>query len=262
MSASASSLAPHQREFLTHNGFLTLDAITTRGELTWLRQAYEDLFERRAGWEEGDQFDLAGDEQDGRATLPQLLNPSRYEPRLKRTTFLRRAQAIARQVFGEDLLAEYGEHMIYKPALTGPETPWHQDQAYHDPDKVFRSLNFWMPLDDASVESGCMQFVPGSHRLDVLPHHSIGDNPAVHGLEVDRPEAFAPYAAACPVPAGGCTLHSAYTLHYAGANTSATPRRAYILVFRARPVAREAPIDNYWMREKRTAGMQRASKVA
>jgi ectoine hydroxylase-related dioxygenase (phytanoyl-CoA dioxygenase family) len=144
--------------------------------------------------------------------------------------------------------ADYFDHMIFKPACHGAATPWHQDQAYHDPTLRYRNINFWMPLDDATIDSGCMQFVPGSHRLDVLPHHHIGDDPSVHGLEADNQQSLARYAVACPVPAGGCTMHAAYTLHYAGANTSAAPRRAYILVFRATPTKRDKPVNNYWMR--------------
>jgi hypothetical protein len=254
------SLEPHQLGFLEHNGFLSLDAITTADEIERMRGIYERLFQERAGWEDGNQFDLGGDERNDQPRLPQLLNPSHYAPELRRTRFVENAGSIARQVLGDDLLDGYREQMIYKPAQHGPATPWHQDQAYHDPGLTFRSINFWMPLDDATVQSGCMQFVPGSHRLDVLPHRSIGGNPAVHGLELAEPERYAPYAVACPIPAGGCTLHAAYMLHYTGPNTSHVPRRAYTLVFAARPTNRDTPVDNHWMREKRTGRMERQER--
>lgn len=258
MTAPTTQLRPHQQEFFNHNGFLTLDRITTEEELANLRVVYDRLFEERAGWDEGQQFDLGGNEDDDRPKLPQILQPSKYAPELVETSFYLNARAIAAQVLGPQIEDDYGEHMIYKPAEYGATTPWHQDQAYHDPTLRYRNINFWMPLDDATLESGCMQFVPGSHRKDVLPHHSIGNDPAVHGLEVDDPERHAAYAVACPVPAAGCTMHAAYTLHYAAANTSPRPRRAYILIFRAPATVREVPIDNYWMREKRTARMHRA----
>lgn len=261
MTTPASALAPHQVESFNHNGFLSLDRITTDDELGALRTIYDRLFEQRAGWDEGQQFNLGGHDDEELPKLPQILQPSKYAPELLDTDYLKNAEAIARQLLGDDYDG-YGEHMIYKPAEYGAATPWHQDQAYHDPDKRFRTVNFWMPLDDASIENGCMQFVPGSHRRDVLPHHSIGNDPAVHGLEVDEPEHHAEYAVACPVPAGGCTMHAAYTLHYAAANTSPRPRRAYILVFRAVPTARETPIDNYWLRDKRTARMERAKAAS
>lgn len=264
MPTPTTNLAPHQVEFFDHNGFLFLDALISQAELSMLRDVYDRLFDERVGWAEGRQFDLGGTDAEGEPPkLPQILGPSEYAPELVNTEYLRNAKAIAQQLFGGDLEDAYGEHMIFKPPRYGATTPWHQDQAYHDPGKIFRGVSFWMPLDDATVDSGCMQFVPGSHRTtDVVPHHSIGHDPTVHGLEADDPESLAPYAVACPIPAGGCTMHAAYTFHYAGPNTSERPRRAYILSFTATPQVRELPIDNYWMREKRTAGMERERSSA
>lgn len=254
-----SRLAGFQLEFFEQNGFLFLEHFTTDDEVLRLREIYDHLFAVRAGWDEGQQFDLGGNEADGKLHLPQLLSPSKYAPELRDTAYLAHAREVASQILGDDLQEGYGEHMIYKPAHDGAATPWHQDQAYHDPTLLYRNINFWMPLDDATVQSGCMQFVPGSHRLDVLPHHSIGNDPAVHGLEVDEPDKYAPYAVACPLPAGGCTMHAAYMLHYAAANSSDGPRRAYILAFRGRSRARTTPVDNYWLRGKRTPRMERAA---
>lgn len=262
MSEPATTLATHQLEFFSHNGFLSLDQITADDELAELRIIYDRLFDERAGWDEGNQFDLGGNEQDGKPRLPQILQPSKYAPELNDTEFLANARSIARQILGHDIEETHGEHMIYKPAGYGAATPWHQDQAYHDPTLRYRNINFWLPLDDATIRSGFMQFVPGSNRGDVLPHHSIGNDPAVHGLEVDEPERRAEYAVACPIPAGGCTMHAAYTLHYAAPNTSANPRRAYILIFRAPSTKRDQPVDNYWMREKHTARQRRAESAA
>ena len=47
---------------------------------------------------------------------------------------------------------------------------------------------------------------------------------------------------ACPVAAGGCTVHTGRTLHYTGGNTTRQPRRAYIV--NCRPAAMVA-----WERE-------------
>ena len=39
-----------------------------------------------------------------------------------------------------------------------------------------------MPLDAATIESGCMRFIPGSHRGEVRPHRHLGDDADVHAL--------------------------------------------------------------------------------
>merc|ERR1711964_39405 len=55
-----------------------------------------------------------------------------------------------------------------KPAEKGTDLPWHQDGGDwwgldRDP-QIF----VWTALDDATCENGCVQVVPGSHRLGLL----------------------------------------------------------------------------------------------
>ena len=104
-------------------------------------------------------------------------------------------------------------------------------------------VNSWMPLQDVTVESGCMQFVPwdADKQPDVLGHHHIDNNPRIHGLEVDD---LAPTkrAVACPLAAGGATFHVMRTLHYSGPNLTDEPRRAFILKFAVPGAA--APVDS------------------
>lgn len=48
---------------------------------------------------------------------------------------------------------------------TATPTPWYQDEAYWLPEIPDRRSNsVWLALDDVTLESGCMWFVPGSHR--------------------------------------------------------------------------------------------------
>ena len=76
----------------------------------------------------------------------------------------------------------------------------HQDEAYWSPKKNNRSISIWIPLQEATLENGCMQFIPGSHKLNILNHHSIDHNPRVQGLELDGDQADLSRAVACPLP--------------------------------------------------------------
>lgn len=255
MTTDAAQITPDQIAFFRANGYVVLDPIATEDELAALRTLYDDLFQRRAGRAEGMQFDLAGADEEGQeAALPQILAPSRYAPELKGMAFRRRAEAIAQALLGGE--CEGGEHAILKPPLTGADTPWHQDEAYWNPDLEYSSLSIWMPLQDATVESGCMQFVPRSHAGGVLPHHPINHDPRVHGLEVDAFDET--QAVACPIPAGAVTVHHCRTLHYAGPNRTREPRRAYIQVFGLPTKERSQPRDFYWQRIQNTARQARA----
>lgn len=255
-------LTEAQIAFYHENGFLSLPALTVPEEVEWMRGIYDDLFARRAGRESGDQFDLGGTDEEGKeAALPQILNPAKYAPELGRGLFLINAAQVARQLLGPEAAGGVA-HAILKPAGVGAPTPWHQDEAYWDPSWEYTSLSIWLPLQEATVENGCLWFVPGSHRLDVLPHHSIGNDPRIHGLELNDGAADLSGATPCPLPPGGATIHTNRTLHYAGPNVAGIPRRALILGYglpsRARTEARRFP----WNEIKHTAREERARTKA
>ncbi len=252
-------LTNEQIAFYHREGYLAIDAITTPEEVAWLREIYDRLFAQRAGRAEGNQFDLAGtDEEGAEASLPQILRPDKYAPELARSLCRVNALAITKQLLGAT--AEYhGEHAIFKPALHGAETPWHQDEAYWDPDLEYNEISVWIPLQEATPENGCMYFVPRSHLLEVMPHHPINYDPRIHGLEIDQIDAA--QAVACPLPPGGATFHGPRTLHYTPPNRSAIPRRAYILGFGTPAQKCATPRDFYWNRQKTTAREERAQRT-
>jgi ectoine hydroxylase-related dioxygenase (phytanoyl-CoA dioxygenase family) len=229
------------------NGFVTVEDLIEQEELDILRQTSSQLLQSQAGKEAGDQFDLAGKSDDTtRAGLTQIMTPSKYAPQLAGLKYRNFMKAMAEQLLEEDVKL-LNEHLLYKPAHYGSETPWHQDQAYHDPSLRYHTVNVWLALADATLENGCMQYVPESHRLDVLPHHNIGNDPRSAGLEVDRPERFKAQAVTCPIEAGSAVMHSSYVLHYAGANLTDQPRPAYVLVFGGEPKQREFPLEFPWL---------------
>ena len=257
-----SSVTPEQISFFHENGFLALDPITTPDELEWMRASYDRIFEERAGRDEGNQFDLGGTDEDGaEALLPQILNPAKYAPELKNGLYLQNAAAIAKQLLSPEATGGIG-HAIYKPAGKGAATPWHQDEAYWDPELCYYSASFWLPLQEASLENGCLWFVPRSHYWEVLPHRSIGDDPRIHGLELAVPNVaeVTGDAVACPLKPGGVTVHFNRTCHYAGPNKTGGGRRALILGFgvpaKPYPVERRFP----WNDIKIAPRQERAAK--
>ena len=193
-----------------------------------MRDAYDRIFSARAGREEGNQFDLGGADQEGEeANLPQILNPAKYAPELKEGKYLGVATQIVRQLLGPDASAGIA-HAIFKPAGHGAPTPWHQDEAYWDPHWQYKNVSIWMPLQEATLDNGCLWFLPGSHEWEVLEHRPIGGDVRIHGLEMTNTSVLVD-PVACPLPAGGITIHRNRTAHYAGPNTSPIPRRALIL---------------------------------
>ena len=224
------------------DGFLRIEALTDDAELEELLGLYDELFRREDGFDSGDRIELVpgGD----RARLPQVVNPERYAPRLVEGNAYRNARAIAEQLLGPGCVPT-GNHAILKPARIGSDTPWHQDEAYWDPRFAHRAVSIWLALQPATVENGCMRFIPGSHRGPVLPHALISaDSHGLRAIEMppDAREII------CELPAGGATLHDGRTLHAAGPNASGQPRRALVFGFGLAPVPLERPNQYPWQR--------------
>ncbi len=119
-----------------------------------------------------------GERDDGSTgVIDQILGPELTIPEILDTTYFANARQIACALLDidESEILGSGTHMIFKPATAGRDTPWHQDEAYWDqPGVTAHSLSVWMPLDDVTVDSGCMQFLPGSHRSEIVAHRNVG----------------------------------------------------------------------------------------
>lgn len=224
-----SSLDGEQVATFHRDGFLSIERIAPPQDVTRIKTLLDDLFARHRELPRENAYEL-GSEKDlsGTATIPQVIAPEKLCPELIETEYYQNARAISEQLLGRDCQFQ-GGHAIYKPPHNHKETPWHQDLAYWAPGATTFSANFWMPLLDCPVEAGCMWFVPRSHLGDLRPHHPAGNNPNMHTLETDDVDAGR--AVACPLQAGGCTIHTLKTLHYTGPNETANPRPAYILTF-------------------------------
>lgn len=244
-------LTRKQIEFFNDRGYLTLDGLTDREETQKIRATIERLFRERAGENEGAYGDLIiGEAHPAEESSPQILNPVNYAPQLHKTRCFQNAFSVARQILGDEARF-FLDLSIFKKPMIGVATPWHQDEAYRDPRFEYKELSIWVALQDVNVESGCMQFIPGSHKGPILEHRSMNDDSTSQALQCNG--AFDDSAVvACPLPAGGCTIHHPATLHHAGPNISEVPRYAYIMVFGISPrLARELRAFR-WLEERET----------
>ena len=95
-------------------------------------------------------------------------------------------------------------------------------------------LTCWIALDDASVDNGCLQYVPKSHRWDLLPITGLaGDMDAIQDvLNEEQWEQFQS-PVAIELKAGECSFHHPLMVHGSFENRTPNPRRALVLnVFR------------------------------
>jgi hypothetical protein len=234
---TAPALTDAQVERFAADGYLAIERLADDAEVERLRALYDRIL--------ADPRVLSLRFEGG--AIHQVMSPDVQFPELRETETFRAGRRLACRLLGvaEDALDGFFTHLIYKPPRSHRDTPWHQDEAYwHTLDTRAHSLSVWIPLDPVVVESGCMQFLPGSHASDVRRHRRL---PGFPPLIVLDEAADLGAAVACPLAPGGATFHHCRTLHTTAANTSATPRRAWSLCFHAKPARRAAPLAKPWL---------------
>jgi ectoine hydroxylase-related dioxygenase (phytanoyl-CoA dioxygenase family) len=127
------------------------------------------------------------------------------------------------RVLGPDLLV-WGCSFFIKEAGTPDHITWHQDLTYWGLDST-QEVTAWLALSPATVESGAMRFVPGSHRGAIVPHRDTFEqaNLLSRGQEiaVEVDEATAVDVVLAP---GEMSLHHGRLFHASNPNRSADRR--------------------------------------
>lgn len=238
-------LTDEQIDSVNRDGFLSVPRITSNEEALKIRATLERLFAERAGWKEGAYGDLAAKkDEDKQANSPQILLPVNYAPELHRTDTFLNALEMAKQILGEEA-AFVLDLAILKRAGSGEPTPWHQDDAFRDPQFEYKEVTIWVALQDVDEKSGCLMFIPESHGGKVLGHRQTRRDGGSISLECIAD--FDPSTAVkASLPLGGCTIHLPRTLHASTPNNSGGARIVYIMSFGLPPVRAAEPATFSW----------------
>jgi len=136
-----------------------------------------------------------------------------YDPRVAR---------MAATLAGIDAIRIWHDQALIKQPYGNP-TAWHLDNPYWS----FTSrdaISIWIALDDATLQNGCLCFIPGSHKTARYENSGIG--PQLDALFKIYPEWMKIDPVAVPAKAGTALFHNGMTAHGAGANMTNKPRRA------------------------------------
>ena len=74
----------------------------------------------------------------------------------------------ASQLLGNRAVRFWHDQLFCKPAKHGGVVAWHQDYSYWTRTRPMQHLTAWTGLDDATVENGCLHYIPGSHKWGFL----------------------------------------------------------------------------------------------
>lgn len=229
-------ITDEDRTRFEEDGYLHLPDVLSEDEMAEIEDVYMRFLRREIPVTGRDFCDMSGD-YDRPIEDYNIINvmlPRRYHEEWRGNPYETRASSIAEQLIGPDLLIDY-DQLLAKPPQKGQAVfHWHQDMAYWLDTPDPRTASFWLALDDTTVESGCMRFVPGSHlEADLRPHHPLGDSrEESHTLITEvGPDDEVRYA---EIRRGDCTVHNQRVLHGSGGNTSMRWRRGYIVAYRSR----------------------------
>ena len=122
-------------------------------------------------------------------------------------------------VIGPDILC-WTTNFFIKEANSPGFVSWHQDSTYWglEPDDV---VTAWVAFTDVTEENGCMQVIPGSHKVDQLPHVDTfhKDNLLSRGQEI-AVKVDSENTVDCVLNPGEMSLHHVKLVHGSEPNRS------------------------------------------
>jgi len=121
------------------------------------------------------------------------------------------------------------DQLFCKPARQGGVVAWHQDYSYWTRTRPIAHLSCWIGLDDSSRENGCVHYVPGSHRWNLLPITGLAND--MHAIETmlsdEQKSQFKPVP--IELKQGECSFHHPLMIHGSYENRSDHMRRGAVI---------------------------------
>ncbi|MFT6796147.1 MAG: ectoine hydroxylase-related dioxygenase (phytanoyl-CoA dioxygenase family) [Maribacter sp.] len=135
----------------------------------------------------------------------------------------------AHQLLEKKPVRFWHDQLFYKPAEHGGVVAWHQDYSYWTRTIAMQHLTCWTGLDDATVENGCLQYIPKSHKWGLLKAPEIaGDMEGLlNYLTDEQKKEFNPVP--IELKKGYASFHHPLLVHGSYENKSNRPRRAFVL---------------------------------
>lgn len=219
------TLTQKQIDFYRENGFIILHDFLTPDELEEWRAAVDEAVAAREGASLPDgrwKRDEARTDDYYQQVFVQRLNLWMDSPRLRSLLLDERIGKMAADLAGVDGIRIWHDQALIKRPWANP-TGWHLDVPYWS----FSSrdaISIWIALDDATMQNGCLYFLPGTHRL--ATYENVGIGPNIGDLFRVYPDWAHIEPVAAVMKAGACSFHNGLIAHGAGANMTPRLRRA------------------------------------
>ena len=218
-----------QIESYQSSGFIVIENFLSPEELEHWRETVTAAVKERAGVKIPGKETRIG-EADGinedadyfGKVFDQLLNLWQTNKGVKEMMFDERLGRMAAQLAGIDGIRIWHDQALIKRPWANP-TAWHLDTPFWSfSDR--NAISIWVALDNATLENGCLFFIPGSHKKTNFDKITIGKN--MDGIFDVYPQLKNAMPVAAPMKAGSCSFHNGLTIHGANANMTSGFRRA------------------------------------
>ena len=219
------ALAASHAELYREHGFTIVRRLIDAGELVAVLDRLEQAVLRKLDPNIYVQIE-PGHENDP----PDPVNPWRYIRKaaalIRNDTFFQKFVAQDKFVsLAKSLLSDQirclGDEAQFKPPRVGSAHPWHQDQPYYS-GLTAHFATIWLALDPATKANGCMQVVPGSHKLGEIKRR----NPKQAWFDDD--EIDTSHTVHAELAPGDALVFHSRVLHGSDRNETDTPRRSFI----------------------------------
>ncbi len=226
--APSVELTKEQLDFFDENGYVSGVRILNDDQVAALKEELEEFFESdhegRELWYEYH----TNESPDPSQVLFHALGAWRLRPGFHDVLWNPAFTKPASQLL-EGAVRFWHDQLFCKPAQHGGVVAWHQDYSYWTRTKPLAHLTCWIGLDDATVDNGCVHYVPGSHRWELLPVTGLaGDMEAIQTVLTDEQrDAFQPVA--IELKAGEAAFHHPLLVHGSYENRTDRPRRAVVI---------------------------------
>lgn len=217
------ALTQEQIAAYRRDGFIQLNNVLTGDDLQRFRNAVADAVAAEA---KGDTQTMA-EKTSYEQVFIQKVNLWRRHPAVKEFVLCRRFVSMAAQLSGFPVRL-WHEHALFKEPRQGKRTPWHQDAVYWPHENRDHQLSLWFALRDATIQNGCMSFIPGSQTIRIVKPIDLGKPQDIFNLAPDLKKTP---PQTCELKAGACTFHNGMTFHYAGPNRSDWMRAAIAIIY-------------------------------
>jgi len=232
-----------QVDFFQQNGYLSYGSILQMDEVEELRRSLDEVIQIELnGSDDAEpefQYGHKRKVEDKVGAITQFVNMWKRQPAYERLLHHPDISEAASALLGVKRVRLWHDQIISKPPKDNGHFHFHQDFYFWPLDQP-RIVTCWLALDNATIDSGCMHVIPGSHTdkrfgpIARAEEMRAKSNDEIYQSERDLiSQKSADFGKPIELKAGECMFHHCLNFHATPPNVTDQQRRAHVMIFMA-----------------------------